>query len=73
MNADAYTETTSQMPGVYASKSELRQLLLHRKRQKTELQRLREKYVSRSWASTNQKLDAFIMELFTGALDGKRG
>ena len=73
MNADASTETTSQMSGVSACKSELRQLLLHRKRQKTELQRLREKYVSRPWAETNQKLDAFIMELFTGALEGERG
>ncbi len=69
-DVEKYTKVTSEMSGVYQCKKELRELLLSRKDETSELKRLRASYLKPRWAATSIKFDEFVLDMFQKALDG---
>ncbi len=67
---EAYTKVTSMMKGVEAIQRTFDELLIRKKAQSTEGERLRTAYLSPAWDDTHVAFDSFLLKKFTSALDG---
>ena len=70
LNIGHYTKVTSILKGVESIQRKLDELLLRRKPQATELERLRAAYLTPAWNETNAAFAAFIVSLFNECLNG---
>jgi hypothetical protein len=66
---EQYTKVTSIMKGVEEIQRSLDELLIKRKTQATENERLRTAYLSPSWTETHEKFEAFVLGRFEAALN----
>ena len=67
---DNYTKVASILKGVEEIQRALDELLLQRKPQAKENDRLRAMYLSPAWTDTHEKFDDFVLRKFQSALDG---
>jgi len=66
---EQYTMVTSIMKGIEEIQRSLDELLIKRKTQATENERLRTAYLSPSWTETHEKFEAFVLGRFEAALN----
>jgi len=69
-STDNYTKVASILKGVVEIQRALDELLLQRKPQAKENDRLRAMYLSPAWTDTHEKFDDFVLRKFQSALDG---
>lgn len=65
-----YEKAVGSMKGINAIIRMLDKLIVKRKLQQREHQRLKDAYLTKCWDHTNTKYDAFVLDIFTNALDG---
>jgi len=68
---DTFVDITTELAAIYDCKRLLKRLCLRQKSKTSELKRLRETYTKKSWDRTHANLDAFVLQRFSDALDGK--
>ncbi len=67
---EKYTEVNSEVSDVYQCKKDVREFLLSRENEISELKRLRASYLKPRWAAANTKFDEFVLRVLQKVLDG---